>query len=100
MKVQIVSMQAVLHGRASIMWEGEIEVELGQTDAAYLVRLFRLFNRVTEQDVELLERMGYRLPSLSVGDLVHMNCATWRVEAVGWTRLTQNDEFARELMLR
>ena len=45
------------------MWEGEVESD-------DLEDIFRAFNRVDEEDATRLEEIGYKLPSLSVGDIV------------------------------
>lgn len=55
---------ALYEGRdAEPTWSGEVEVR-------DLEDIFRLFNRVDEEDSVRLMEMDYRLPSLSVGDVV------------------------------
>jgi hypothetical protein len=49
-------------------WSGELELPAAP-DAA-LERVYRLLNRVSGGDAQRLEAIGYRLPSLSVGDIV------------------------------
>lgn len=68
------------------MWSGSL-----QTDD--LDVLFRAFNRVDDADVGRLERIGYRLPSLSSGDLVRVGAQLWRCAPVGWAEATDEDEF-------
>ena len=72
MRVRIVSSFAATNPDATeFTWEGEVwftpdSAEPDKTNGA----LFRLFNVVTEEDAERLESWGYRLPSLSAGDLI------------------------------
>lgn len=99
MLIEIVSMTAAVHGRGTITWRGEIEMELGLSDAQTLEQIFRLFNRVDEADSLRLNTWQYGLPSLSVGDLVHFNLRTWRCKGTGWELVTGNPEAIRELML-
>lgn len=72
--VRIVSAFALVDPeREAFTWEGDVEISDEYQDApGYEVceRLFRVFNRVDEGDGPRLEAMGYRLPSMSVGDLV------------------------------
>lgn len=65
-------------------WEGEVELA-GATDMQKLGALFRLFNRVEDEDTVRLERIGYRLPSLSAGDRVVLNERVYRVDAGGFS---------------
>lgn len=46
--------------------------------------LFRAFNRVDDSDVVRLRDIGYRLPSLSVGDLLRVGGNVWRVAGTGF----------------
>lgn len=111
MRVEIVSIQAALAGRPSIMWFGDVSIgdlieandrEIKGIDAdATNEALFRFFNRVDEGDNERLERIGYRLPSLSVGDLLHWGGKTHRVEGVGFDCITDHaDEYMLALTMR
>lgn len=63
-------------------WEGYIP-EVGN-----LEEIFRFFNRVEPGDDERLDEIGYRLPSLSVGDVVEWNGKRHRVEPVGWVAVS------------
>jgi hypothetical protein len=112
MRVEIVSMQAAVAGRESIVWIGEIaEAEFGLvhtvedgglSDRACRVvneRLFRLFNRVDDEDGPRLEAIGYRLPSLSVGDLLVWGAQTWRVAGSGFDRVTGDADYVVALAL-
>jgi len=49
--------------------------------------VFRAFNRVTQADCETLDRLGYDLPSLSVGDIVTLNGETKQVTGNGFEPL-------------
>jgi hypothetical protein len=51
---------------------------------ALLERIFRLFNRVSDEDAERLQRMDYKLPSLSVGDIVTMEGTHYLVCGMGF----------------
>ena len=63
------------------------ELDLGDGEPEEkLERVFRLFNRVSEEDARRLERIGYRLPSLSVGDRVVLNGEAWVCAPVGFER--------------
>lgn len=52
-----------------------------------LTSLFRMFNRVTEEDCDRLDDLGYELPSLSVGDQIEMDGATYEVKPIGFERV-------------
>lgn len=107
MQVQIVSIHAALtEGRPSILWVGEItEKDLSEVaghpvdldPASVNEALFRYFNRVDEADNDRLEDIGYTLPSLSVGDLVHWGGLTYRIAGVGFDQITNSSEYAMAL---
>lgn len=59
-------------------WEGELD------DLRDLEDAFRYFNRVDDADCERLERIGYCLPSLSVGDIVTVDGNPHVVASVGF----------------
>jgi hypothetical protein len=63
-------------------WEGDVP------DAPAGVRplehVFRYFNRVDASDEQRLEAIGYRLPSLSVGDVVELDGLRFRCAVLGW----------------
>lgn len=69
--------------RMETTWEGEVpEMDMEG--------IFRYFNRVEAGDGIRLEQIGYKLPSLSVGDIITVSTerrATYRVEPVGFTQL-------------
>ena len=73
---------------ATTTWEGDVELEDG-TAVSRLEAIFRLFNRVTDEDVGRLADLGYDLPSLSVGDIVELDGEAWRVASIGWEKLEQ-----------
>jgi hypothetical protein len=62
-------------------WEGDIP---DAKSATPLEHVFRYFNRVDDDDHERLLAIGYRLPSLSVGDVVVVDGKRWRCASVGW----------------
>lgn len=118
MKVQIVSIQAALTGRESIVWTGDVEhsklvmfmpqefraqaVTSGAGSVPVVIvnaAIFRIFTRVDERDIKRLERIGYELPSLSVGDLIHWNETTWRVAGAGFEKITGSEEYTTALAL-
>ena len=68
-------------------WEGTIRVPEGASASAILDIVFRLFNRVDDDDVQRLRYIGYNLPSLTAGDLVTFAGNTWRCASVGWEML-------------
>ena len=56
--------------------------------------VFRAFNRVDDADCRRLEEWGYRLPSMSVGDLVVIDATTYRVDSIGFTKISDNKDMA------
>lgn len=98
--VRIVSVFALVDPtRDSFTWEGEVEISDEYRDAPgfeVCERLYRIFNRVDEHDGPRLEAIGYRLPSMSVGDLVayweppadrQQALDYYRVEGLGFQKL-------------
>lgn len=78
-------------------WTGDVDSALigvdydGETPIiapTTLERLFRVFNRVDEHDGPRLEAMGYKLPSLSSGDVVTIEGKHWLCASMGWKELT------------
>lgn len=61
-------------------WTGEAPVTTAEG-------AFRYFNRVDEVDGIRLERIGYDLPSMSVGDIVTLDGRSYRCESMGFTEL-------------
>lgn len=99
MKVTVISMMAAAHGRDSIAWTGEVTDHAPDVSPEQVNEwLFRLLNRVDEADVRFLRERGYDLPSLSVGDYLHWEGVTWRVEGSGFSRYTGSDEAVRATM--
>ena len=105
MIVEVVSMQAAMAGRDRITWRGDVPIELpdGDIDRDELARfhdeLFRFFNRVDDEDIGKLARIGYELPSLSVGDLINYDRCTVRVAGMGWEVITGNGDYAMALAM-
>lgn len=64
-------------------WEGDVDLA-GLTVAEALERIFRQFNRVDDSDCARLLKLGYNLPSLSVGDIVTITDVRWRCASLGW----------------
>jgi hypothetical protein len=104
MRVTVVSIHAALAGRDEITWTGNVTADdLGlahgpnPTDEAMRERindaLFRCFNRVDPIDEQRLDAIGYRLPSLSVGDLIHWERQTFRVAGLGFERITGSEDY-------
>jgi hypothetical protein len=84
-EITIRSVMAERAEREETTWSGTLELT-GTLDDR-LNQIFRAFNRVDYGDGERLEALGYRLPSLSVGDEVTIDGATFRVEPVGFERI-------------
>lgn len=109
MNIEIFSMMAALVGNDCMMWRGNVsDKQLGlgpvivtggeKADAEINERIFRFFNRVDSLDEEKLEAVGYRLPSLSVGDIVTWGGKAFRVEGHGFSCITRNgDEAVRHV---
>jgi hypothetical protein len=91
MRVTVVSMMAAAHGRESITWTGDVAVSRHAEPDQINERLFRMFNRVDESDARYLQARGYDLPSLSVGDYLHWESQTWRVEGSGFSLYTGSE---------
>jgi hypothetical protein len=70
LRVRIVSLWGLTDPGRGFTWEGVINVENDATADQINEKIFRRFNRVTDEDVRLLEQDGYTMPSLSVGDIV------------------------------
>ena len=64
-------------------------INSGQEAEAILEDIFRAFNRVDESDVDRLNRIGYRLPSLSVGDTVILDQKVYEVKNLGFEEIKQ-----------
>jgi hypothetical protein len=64
-------------------WEGILADDLN------LEEIFRFFNRVGYGDAGRLDKIGYDLPSLSVGDYVTKNGKRYRVEPVGFVEAAE-----------
>lgn len=74
-------------------WTGDAPV-IYLDDEQRLESIFRLFNRVDRGDAERLERMGYNLPSLSVGDVVEIGDRRWEVAGMGFEELESRSAVA------
>ena len=92
MKVTIISTQAIIAERDDCVWTGQVDT--GQRDKSWAQDingfLFRYFNRVDDDDHDKLEAIGYRLPSLSVGDVLYWDCKAYRVAGIGFEHLTSD----------
>lgn len=72
-------------------WKGEVEPQwiIAPDAEGEMERIFRLFNRVEQEDCDRLEGIGYDLPSLSSGDFVQdYNGQWWLCASVGWQKVT------------
>lgn len=69
-------------------WTGYAILE-EETTERRLEEIFRQFNRVDEADVERLTGLGYRLPSLSVGDTVALEGRVYEVAGMGFKEVTE-----------
>lgn len=82
-------MHVVIHsGITDEKWEGEVPIEPNRHPIFTNEELFRFFNRVDEDDTERLQALGYRLPSLSVGDTIVWNDRAWQVTDIGFMEVT------------
>jgi len=78
-------------------WTGDAAIRDHENEYRVLERIFAAFNRVDDDDVVRLERIGYRLPSLSVGDRVtfvsgsRRDGRTYVVENVGFSEIVESE---------
>jgi hypothetical protein len=96
-KIQIFSMVAAAAGKDKVVWSGEIpesyfEGNLSGEDGINGM-IFRIFNRVSETDVDFLNSIKYDLPSLSIGDFLTWQFGsepskTFQIKAVGFDQIT------------
>ena len=84
----IISMMAAAAGRNNCYWRGFCEV-VGDTNAEVNEHIFRMFNRVDEEDTVYLEEIGYDLPSLSVGDVIVYGGNAFIVKTTGFTEVKE-----------
>lgn len=104
MRVEIFSMMAAANAKSSgTTWRGDVPIGFSGHYMATAESVFRFFNVVDETDVERLEKLGYRLPSLSVGDYftVHFPATaehgpterprTFRVIGMGFEEITNRN---------
>lgn len=72
----------------STSWTGEVpDPDLDE--------VYRFFNRVPAADSRRLDRIGYELPSLSVGDEFAIGPRRWRVERAGFSEIADATAVAR-----
>jgi hypothetical protein len=67
-------------------WSGDVNLN-GQTSDSVLEHIFRLFNRVSDEDASRLAKWDYKLPSLSVGDIVTMEGNHYLVCGMGFKKV-------------
>jgi hypothetical protein len=109
MKVEIFSIMAAFAGKESgTTWRGDVPIGFNGHYISTADNIFRFFNVVDEEDSERLEKLGYRLPSLSVGDYftVHFpeiaehgpteRPRTYRVLGNGFEEITGNQNAIME----
>ena len=115
MRVEVFSMMSAISGSPhGTTWRGEIPNELlghGNAGQNTLEQIFRLLNRVEQDDTDRMQRWGYELPSLSVGDFVtlHLNGTgiagpitepiTFRVKSTGFEQVTRNEQYAMQAFI-
>lgn len=87
MTLTIWSRWAALGGRHKQLWTGSVPADENADPDVVNEQIFRMFNRVDEADNERLEKWGYRLPSLSVGDVITWNGVAYEVASVGFVPL-------------
>lgn len=63
------------------------EEAANEPDELLLEDIFRLFNRVTEEDCVRLDKLGFKGHSLSESDLVSIDNRLYYCEMCGWTRI-------------
>ena len=97
MEVTILSMAAAAAGQQNCCWRGELPIypykaysshpedDTTLDDELINNLIFRKLNRVTDQDCEFLDKLGFDLPSLSVGDVIVRKGTAWRVDGVGFS---------------
>ncbi len=90
MEVTILSMAAAAAGQQNCCWRGELPIQPYTKDETLddeLINnlIYRKLNRVTEQDCEWLDKVGYDLPSLSIGDVIVRQGTSWRVDGIGFS---------------
>jgi hypothetical protein len=110
LRLEIVSMMAAIAGNQhGITWRGTVALadlrrylppEAPVTRERMNEAIFRFFNRVDDSDCARLEAIGYRLPSLSAGDLVTVETVTFLVATSAFERVTHNSNFAGFLLGR
>lgn len=91
MQISVFSIIAATAGLECPVFIGELDDELFDdelVDEALAERVIRLLNRCGQADLDRLERIGYQLPSLSVGDYFTVQGVTWQVATFGVERVT------------
>ena len=64
-------------------WQGSQDLPADDSEALNIIS--RSFSRVDEADCDRLEEIGYRLPSISVGDRVRIDGRDYWADTIGWT---------------
>lgn len=95
MQVEIFSFMAAAVGGREVTWRGtvffdQIGCNESSSEQEILNGLWRFFNRVDGEDAEILDKIGYELPSLSVGDFITWDGNTYRVAGRGFDKITGN----------
>lgn len=78
------------------VWTGEVGLPEAPVERQ-LEFIFRKFNCVDEEDAAFMERVGYDMPSLSIGDLVEFDGKTWAVANFGFLEIVQDTTIADAL---
>lgn len=91
----IISFFAAASGNNEPTWRGNVNIELPDDlprneRVAYInEQIFRMFNRVDDEDAVMLETVGYDLPSLSVGDMIIWGGKGYEVASIGFRDLIE-----------
>lgn len=85
----IISMMAAAGGLNECYWRGGISVDDKNTNAEVNEHIFRKFNRVDEEDAAYLDKIGYELPSLSVGDVIVYGGNAFIVKTTGFIEVKE-----------
>jgi hypothetical protein len=85
----IISMMAAAAGRNNCYWRGDCEINADKQHREVNNEIFRMFNRVDEEDVAYLEKIGYDLPSLSIGDVIVYEEKAYIVKTTGFKEVKE-----------
>ena len=72
-------------------------MELAATDHPHVLVVTGMSGAGRSSAAKILEDIGYTMPSLSVGDLIHWDHVTYRVAGSGFEKLTESSDYAMAL---